>query len=227
MWKTCEEIRCQADGEQIVKRENLYFVIACVLLVFAGFAVRHLGAETRVPLVKPLSTVPLNFLGSIGREVQRSASLQSADTWIYRQYITAPKVPPLSVYVGYWENQHDGKSIGSPRYTRDGWDFYWIKKKQILIPSESSLNVTEFLNEKGSEKELTYYSYFINGRFIADENHYRLMRMMNSVLHGHSNAGLVKITIPVTDDFPIDRAETYAESFLREFLPIVKAHFPY
>lgn len=210
-----------------MKRENLYFVIACILLVCAGFAVRHLGAETRVPLAKPLSAVPLEFLGSIGRDVQRSASSQSADTWIFRKYTSEPKIPPLSVYVGYWENQHDGKSIGSPRYTREGWDFYWIRKKQVLISSESSLDVTEFLNEKGYEKELTYYSYLVNGRFIADENHYRLMRMMNSVLHGHSNAGLVKITIPVTDDFPLDRAETYVESFLKEFLPIVKTRFPY
>ncbi len=210
-----------------MKRENLYFLIACILLVCAGFVLRHLGAETRVPLKKPLSAIPLEFLGGIGRELQRSAGSQSADTWIFRQYTSEPKVPRLSVYVGYWENQHDGKSIGSPRYTRDGWSFYWIRKKQIAIPSESLVNVTEFLNEKGSEKELTYYSYLINGRYIADENHYRLMRIMNSVLHGHSNAGLVIITIPVTDDFPVDRAETYVESFLREFLPIIKTHYPY
>ena len=191
----------------------------------AGFAIRHLGAETRVPLLKPLSTVPLEFLGSIGREVS-SASSQSADIWIFRKYTREPKVPPLNVYVGYWENQRDGKSIGSPRYTRDGWGFYWTRKKQIPISSESALNVNEFLNEKGSEKELTYYSYFIDGRFIADDNHYRFMRMINSVLHGRNNAGLVRITIPVTEDFPLNRAETYAESFLRDFLPILKAHFP-
>ncbi len=213
-----------------MKKENFCFLIACLLLLGAGFAVRHLGGETRVMLAKPLNTVPLAFAGVTGRDVQPAGSFQydaKADTWIIRQYMKEPKGPRLSVYIGYWENQNDGKSIGSPRYTRDGWSFYRIRKKQILITPESSLDVTEFLNEKGSEKELTYYSYLIGGRFIADENRYRLMRIMNAVLHGRSNAGLVIITMPVTDDFSLDRAEIYAESFLRELLPIVKAHFPY
>jgi EpsI family protein len=213
-----------------VKKGNLYFVAACLLLLGAGFAVRHLGAETKVPLAKPLDKVPFEFLGVTGCDVQPNGSSRydtTANNWIIRKYASEPKIPQLSVYVGYWENQNEGKGILSPRYTRDGWSFYWIRKKQIVIPSESIIYMTEFLNEKGSERELTYYSYLIGGRFIADENHYRLMRMINAVLHGRSNAGLVRITIPVTDDFPLDRAETYAESFLKGFLPIVKTHFPY
>ncbi len=212
-----------------MKKENFYFLIAFLLLLGAGFAVRHLGAETRVPLAKPLNTVPLEFVGVTGHDLQPAGSFQydaKADTWIIRKYSSEPKLPQLSVYVGYWENQNEGKGILSPRYTRDGWNFYWIKKKQILIPSEGAIYMNEFLNEKGSEKELTYYSYLIGDRFIADENRYRLMRMMNAVLHGRSNAALVRITIPVTDDFPLERAETYAESFLREFLPTVKTCFP-
>ena len=97
----------------------------------------------------------------------------------------------------------------------------------MMTPASYKVRVREFLNENenGRDKELTYYCYVIDGRFIADELQYRMTRMMTSLLHGRNNAGLVRISVPVTEDFTLEQAEAYAESFLREFMPIVREHF--
>jgi hypothetical protein len=45
--------------------------------------------------------------------------------------------------------------------------------------------------------------------------------MVNSLLYGRNNAALLRISIPITDDLPLEKAEIYGESFLKEILPLV------
>jgi hypothetical protein len=50
--------------------------------------------------------------------------------------------------------------------------------------------------------------------------------MINSLFYKRNNAALLRVSVPITSDFPIEAAETYIEDFIKEFLPIVKGYLP-
>jgi EpsI family protein len=84
----------------------------------------------------------------------------------------------------------------------------------------------EYLNERGEEKELVYYCYIVDGKVIPDEYRFRFLKAVNSLLYRRNNAALLRVSVPITSDFPIEMAEPYIEDFLKDFLPIVKEYLP-
>jgi EpsI family protein len=150
----------------------------------------------------------------------------TADNSILREYLKNGEYRPIYIYVGYWGSQDEQKKIRSPRYTTEKWGYYWIKTKTLMIGDNDKIQLIELLNERGNEKELVYYAYIIDGKVVPDEYRYRFLKAVNSLLYRKNNAALLRVSTPITSDFPVEVADSYIEDFLRDFLPIVKEYLP-
>jgi EpsI family protein len=212
-----------------VKKKNLYFLIACMALSLASMFTKTLGNIAAVDLPQQLEQFP----GTIGKYTQTDFNQMIgnffdhlADDSLLRVYQRKGAQQPIYIYVGYWENQDEQKGIRSPRYTTEKWGYYWIKTKTLIISGNDEIQMKEFVNERGAEKELVYYSYIIDGKIVPDEYHFRLLKAVNSLLYRRNNAALLRVSTPITNDFTVEMAEPYIEGFLREFLPVVMEYLP-
>jgi len=212
-----------------VKKNNLYYLIACITLLVAGTYVRTLGEMVEVPLQHLLVRIPNAFGNYINEGIVRpfgNIYNPTADDWILKQYLKKDEDKPIYVYVGYWKNQNEQKKVRPPRYTTEGWGYYWTKTRTLTTGDNNKFQLKEFLNERGDEKELVYYAYIIDGKVIPDEYRFRFLKAVNSLLYRKNNAALLRVSVPVTSDLPVEAAESYIEDFLKDFLPIVKEYLP-
>lgn len=212
-----------------MKKSNLYFIIACIALLVAGMYVRTLGKGVRVPLSHSLQKLPSEFGEYTSADILRPLGdfhNPTADDWILRAYIKKGENRPIAVFAGYWESQDERKGIRPPRYTTEGWGYYWIRTKTLTAGSDSRFQLREFLNERGEERELVYYCYIINGRVVPDEYRFRLLKTVNSLFYGKNNATLLRVSVPVEMEFPVEAAELYIEDFIKIFLPLLKNYLP-
>jgi EpsI family protein len=204
-------------------KSNLHFVITCALLIAASFYLKIQRHEIKVPSQYPITSIPFqlsNFRGQNDRNYDHSFFDTSADKRILRNYTRDGDDKSVLFYLGYWENQDEHKRIKLPRYTDDQWSYLQLGTKLIAVGSDS-IRIKKFLNERGSRKELVYYSYVINGKITANDYYFRFLKLMNSLLYGRTNAAVMRISMPVTNQWPLEKAEAYEEEFLREILPLL------
>lgn len=210
-----------------MRKNDCYFVLACLTLLIAVVYVNSLGRESRVRLAVPLEHLPQEFGEFKGQDVSPSKIAfdePTADAKIVRVYRGNRWDQPIHVFVGYWENQNEAKRIKSPSYVAEGWGYYWIKTRTLGQGSDKEVKVKEFLNERGDKRELVYYCYIIKGKIVADEYRSRVLTMMNSLVHGKNNAALLRVALPVTNDVPLEHVEQYGEAFIHDFLPLLDSH---
>jgi EpsI family protein len=206
-----------------------FFILACAILILASVYTKWLIKEVSIPLMQPLDQVPKEngkFMGENVSSTSQEFNYNSSDSQISRMYTEKGKTSTINVFLGYWESEKETKRISSPRYTKEGWGYYWTKTKTITTGENNKIQLKEFLNERGEEKELVYYAYIIDGKVVPDEYRFRFLKAVNSLLYRKNNAALLRVSTPITSDFPVEVAEPYIEDFLKEFLPIVKEFLP-
>ncbi len=206
-----------------MRKQNLYYIFACFVIISSIFYLNERREVKKVPSSQPLANFPIELKGFTGETANPSSinfSDSSADESIFRFYIKNGDNRLIHVVIGYWENQNEEKKINPPRYTSNQWDYYWIRTKPFRIGS-TAVSSREFLNEKGAEKELVYYCYIVNRKIISNEYHFRFLNMLNLLIYGRSNAALLRVSMPVTNEWPVEKAEAYEEVFILEILPLL------
>jgi EpsI family protein len=210
-----------------MRRNNLYYIIVCILLVLTIAYVKAQGSQLKIPLLMPLENLPEELKEFLGENIYLHEEIDkydSADDWIFRAYKRRDEDISIFVFVGYWKNQNENKLIVSPRYVSGAQSF--IKKKTITNRLNDTFVLNEFLTDNKQQKELIYYCFFMDGKVIPDDYKFRFLRMINSLFYRKNNAALLRVSVPITSDFPVEAAELYIEDFLKEFMPIVKEYLP-
>ena len=117
--------------------------------------------QRSVPLLQPLDSIPLTLAGQIGTadtisDEQRLAA--GMTSYIYRYYDQATSV--LTVYVGYYDRQTQGKTIHSPKNCLPGSGWETLQQSQIPLPTTmSTVLVNRSLQQKGNQRALVLYWY--------------------------------------------------------------------
>ena len=210
-----------------MKRNSLYYLIACIVLVLAIVYVKGQGSQQNIALVTSFEKMPLELYEYTGQNIylpHENAPYGSADDWILREYKAKNNDLPMLVFAGYWAFQDEQKTIKSPRYMEGAQ--YSVKNKTIASRDNETYTVNSFVHDNNQQKELVYYCFLMDGKVIPDDYHFRLLRMISKLLYGKNNAALLRVSTPITPDFPVEAAEPYIEDFIRDFLPIVKEYLP-
>ncbi len=205
---------------------------AALLLVGAAFTV---GIDTQkvVPLRADLAaTVPDRIDDLVSSDIEVSdAELTTAGvtSYLMRAY-HAPGASPaeaaFTLYVGYYDQQMQGKTIHSPKNCLPGagWEALQSERVVITTPAGEQFIANRYLLQREEQRALVLYWYQGRGRIEANEYLVKANLLRDAALRGRSEEALVRIVVPVTTTF--EDASAVAEHAAGRSLAGVRAALP-
>lgn len=131
----------------------------------------------------------------------------------------------FSVYVGYYDQQMQGRTIHSPKncLPGSGWDALIAQPAQIAT-ANGTVHVNRYLLQRNKEKALVLYWYQGRGRIESNEYAVKWDLLRDAALLRRSDEALVRILVPVvtTEEAALDLAERVAQ----RIIPAVDAALP-
>lgn len=174
---------------------GLLLTAGCLLLLLAK-------RQEALPLVAPLeSTVPATLLerASLDRvisdEEQRVAGMSN---YLLRTFGADSARYDFSVYVGYYEEQVQGRSIHSPKNCLPGagWEPISVDTRVVMAGGQPH-QVNRYLLGNQDARAVVYYWYQGRGRVAWSEYAVKWELLRDKALHGRSEEALVRIVVPV------------------------------
>jgi EpsI family protein len=145
------------------------------------------------------------------------------DEYVNRVYVGLGTMAGL--YVGYYTSQRQGDTIHSPQNCLPGAGWYPIASDTGTIPTGSAMvRVNRYVIQKGADRQVALYWYQGRGRVVANEYANKALLMWDAARLHRTNAGWVRILIPVTGT--VDDASAAARQFATVLLPRLTEHLP-
>jgi EpsI family protein len=145
-----------------------------------------------------------------------------AEDYLWREYGDGAS-PPVSVYVGYYEQQKEGDQIHSPKHCLPGagWQPVEIETIQFDTPGFNGglTRANRYVVEKGGDRQLVLYWYQSRGRDITSEYVAKLWLAVDSIFRKRNDGSLIRLMTPIAPGETSEEAQSRAVAFSREFLP--------
>ena len=172
-------------------------------------------------LREPLSTLPTSIEGYQGYDQVISDEEQQVagmSDYVLR-YFGRDSTLAFSVYVGYYAQQTQGRTIHSPKNCLPGagWEPLAASREMIAVGADSvEINRYELANKQA--RALVYYWYQGRGRVAASEYQVKWDLLRDAAISGRSEEALVRLVIPLTGDVqdPDALARRVAAEMVRE-----------
>lgn len=198
------------------------FGFGCMLLL-------SVQRQVAMPLRGDLDSLPREIAGFTGYDQVISEDEQAVagmSHYSLRTFVDADTVPAFSVYVGYYEQQTQGRTIHSPRNCLPGagWEALASSREPIVVGTDTALvNRYELANK--DVRALVYYWYQGRGRVASSEYAVKWDLLRDAALTGRTEEALVRIVIPLGDD-RITQPDSLAQQVARLMMPQVAAILP-
>lgn len=169
--------------------------LGCALLLLAK-------QQEAVPLTIPVdAALPDTLLGFPSRDLEISPEEQriaGMTSFVLRTFGADSARYNFSVYVGYYDQQTQGKSIHSPKNCLPGagWEAVSAETRTIET-AESAYQVNRYLLANKSARVVVYYWYQGRGRVAWNEYAVKWDLLRDKALHGRSEEALVRIVVPI------------------------------
>jgi EpsI family protein len=214
-------------------------IIVAALMIAGALYLSSATKFESVPLRQPLSEIP-SQIGSW--EENRSTEFDSdtmkilgVDSYINRQYV-GPENATTGLYIGYYQNQHQGDAIHSPLNCLPGSGWNPILKNDLVIPihSDSSntrpkdIRINRIVVQKNLDKQVVLYWYQSHGRIVASEYWAKIYTVLDALKSNRTDAALIRVISPVkgTDRAAQEIAEQQAVEFVKKLFPLLDHYLP-
>jgi EpsI family protein len=177
------------------------------LVLCLGFLINSTLVSRRAgvtPLIGDLSTVADTVLGAVGMDSPVSedeARVAGFSDYIRRNYQTEDG-REFGIYVGYYDEQRQGKSIHSPKNCLPGagWDpvSQGVRFANSDSHGEFGFNRYELVND--DRRAIVYYWYQGRGRVSQNEYKVKYELLRDAAVHGRTEEALVRIVVEVVGD---------------------------
>ena len=195
--------------------------LGCALLL-------SVGRQQAMPLAEDLETLPVAFDGYresnqvISAEEQRIAGMSDYVLRLYQR----DSSNAFSVYVGYYEQQTQGRTIHSPKNCLPGagWEALTASREVVQVEGGRSVTVNRYMLANKGQRALVYYWYQGRGRVEASEYRVKWDLMRDAALRGRTEEALVRIVVPITDG--IKDPDELARRVAAKLVPVVSRKLP-
>lgn len=210
---------------------RLVLLSACFLAT-AAYA-RHAMRPEELPPRTPLDRLTNQVGRWTGREAPKFSdevlAVLGADELVNRVYV-APREPPVSLYVGYYQSQREGDTIHSPMNCLPGAGWLPVTHDQpsISIPGRADpIVVNRFVIRKGADRQVVLYWYQSNGRIVASEYRSKAYLVYDAVRRHRSDAAIIRVISPVLpNEEETAAAERRVTEFVQDLFPHLERHLP-
>lgn len=105
----------------------------------------------------------------------------------------------LNIYVGYYDEQRQGKTIHSPRNCLPGNGWEPISREVVQVPSErfGSVGINRYELVREQERSIVFYWYQGRGRVAHNEYLVKYELLRDAALRGRTEEAIVRIVVPV------------------------------
>jgi EpsI family protein len=173
----------------------LVLVLGCVL-IFHG---TH--KQVAVPLAGSLSTILDHVDGyriqdqHVSDEERKVAGMTD---YVARIYWRPDSTAAFTTYVGYYDQQTQGKSMHSPKNCLPGAGWEILHGGTATVTALGGPHVVNrYLLKNGALQAVVYYWYQGRGRVVASEYRVKYNLLRDAALEGHTEEALVRIVIPM------------------------------
>lgn len=205
-----------------------------VIFILGSVLISGVRGQQHMELTGDLQRdIPREILGLRGEDVvlaEGEVEVAGMDTYLLRTYSAADsmsaRVPPFSLYVGFYGSQAQGRTIHSPKNCMPGagWEALNDREATITIPGGEDVPVNRYILERDDERVMVLYWYQGRGRVQANEYRVKLDLLRDSALHGRSDEALVRIVVPLESSE--DAAFEAASRIAAEVVPAVESAVP-
>ncbi|MGA3115089.1 MAG: exosortase C-terminal domain/associated protein EpsI [Syntrophobacteraceae bacterium] len=157
----------------------------------------------------------------------KSMAVLQVDDYTVRTYANS-KGESISLYIGYFKTQKEGKTNHSPRQCLPGAGWSPIETTSLMldVPAANSgqIPANRYLMEKGDEKELFLFWYQGRGRQLANEYIVKAYLMWDSITRNRTDGALIRVNAPASSN--PDKALEKLMEFIRSFYPVLSKFIP-
>lgn len=176
----------------------------------------------------PLETIPTEVEGFrgfdqvISEEEQRVAGMSD---YVLRAF-SRDSLVAFTVYVGYYEQQTQGRTIHSPRNCLPGagWEALSAGREPVPIAGADTVLINRYELANGDMRALVYYWYQGRGRVESSEYKVKWDLLRDAALTGRSEEALVRIVVPMNG--VVEDPDALARKIAAELVPEVEKRLP-
>jgi EpsI family protein len=202
------------------KFELRAYTPALVLILGCALVFHGTRDQVAVPLAGPIGSVLDHVDGyrieeqHVSDEERRVAGMTD---YVARIYWRPDSTAAFTTYVGYYDQQTQGKSMHSPKNCLPGAGWEILRGGTATITAADGPHVVNrYLLKNGALQAVVYYWYQGRGRVVASEYAVKWNLLRDAALKGHTEEALVRIVIPVD---PSDSTQVRADALGRQLAP--------
>ncbi len=158
---------------------------------------------------------------------EKSMAVLKVDDYIVRTYSNSSG-ETISLYIGYFNSQKEGKTNHSPRQCLPGAGWSPIETTSVMLdlaPGKTGqIPANRYLMQKGDEKEIFLFWYHGRGRQIADEYMTKAYLIWDSISRNRTDGALIRVNARASSN--PDEAVRKQVEFIRSFYPILSKYIP-
>jgi EpsI family protein len=181
-----------------------------------------------MPLTLPLDSIPRTIGGRTGHDVEIGSQERSAagmSSYIFRVSDEGPS--PVTVYVGYYDHQTQGKTIHSPKNCLPGSGWEALSSTLVTLSTTAGpAIVNRYVLQNKSERALVLYWYQGRGRVAANEYRVKWELLRDAALRGRSEEALVRIVVFMNEQVDEAKATAQATRVASDLVPAVFRALP-
>lgn len=207
------------------------------MLVASAVIVRSVGHGQPVTLHRPFWQFPNQLSAWTGQDVRFSPSVEDrvgVSSYMYRVFRrqSSTSIPPLDLYVGFYESQKHGEMIHSPKncLPGSGWFIAERDTMSLDVPPYQPFEVNKYVIANGTERQVVLYWYQqAGGRVVTNEYLGRVHMVMDALTKNRTDAALIRVIIPTRDNLPesVEASTAEAVEFLRAAYPELMRFLPH
>lgn len=196
--------------------------VVTVAMAVAWFAL----PEPQIATVRrqPLVLFPAELGSWTGRLQTLEPQIErvlGADDYFSASFESPGEIAPVDLFIAYYANQTEGGGIHSPEVCipAGGWEVSAWRPATITDPSGRSFTVNRAIIQKGVQRQLVYFWFEQRGRRITSSYEVKARTVLDSLVMGRADGGIVRVITPMAPNEPADRADERLQRFL---LPVLE-----
>jgi EpsI family protein len=159
---------------------------------------------------------------------QRTLEILKVDDYTMRDYADR-EGNVISLYIGYFQAQRQGKVIHSPRQCLpgSGWNPLSTEIIEISVPNmgiSNSFKINKMLMIKGSERQWFLFWYQGRGRIYADEFLNKIYLILDGTVKRRTDGALIRVNCNSEPD--ASAALERQKRFVRSIFPYIRSYIP-
>ena len=194
---------------------RLHTWVPAILLAAGCLLLLLVRRQVAMPLAGPLERALPDSLFGLGSRDQtispEERQVSGVSDYVLRIYGSDTDSVRLSVYVGYYEAQTQGKTIHSPKNCLPGAGWEPLAQEDLVLRSGGyPFPVNRYVLENKGHQAVVYYWYQGRGRVSANEYLVKWEQIRDRATSGRSDEALVRVLVPVNPRLGLAAADSIA-----------------